>query len=71
MICKEMRQWSNTIYDMYSMKSHYIKIPCRTEAESYLRDMSTSTDCKVHCLNGVIQYILPATNWGGAEGDKR
>lgn len=59
---KEMNRWLNTTYGTYSMEPHYTKIPHRIYAEAYLQEMSMITDYKVHCLNGVPQFILTVTN---------
>lgn len=68
--CKrEMNRWLNTTYGTYSMEPHYTRIPHRIYAEAYLQEMSMITDYKIHCLNGVPQFILTVTN-RIADGDK-
>ena len=57
--CKsKMRQWLNTKYGTYSLEPHYEKIKPRIYAEHLIEDIDGLTDYKIHCLNGVPQFIL-------------
>lgn len=54
----EMSKWLKTTYGTYSMEPHYLKIPHRIYAESYLADADKLVDYKFHCMNGVPQFVL-------------
>lgn len=66
---REMNRWLKTTYGTYSMEPHYTRISHRIYAEAYLAEMSNLTDYKIHCLNGMPQFILTVTN-RVADGDK-
>lgn len=59
---KEMKRWMRTNYGTYSLEPHYTKIPHRIYAEEYLGDMSALIDYKIHCLNGVPQFVMAVTD---------
>ncbi|MBR3628303.1 MAG: glycosyltransferase [Elusimicrobia bacterium] len=57
--CKKTLQiWLNTTYGVYSLETHYKKIPHRIYAEQLLETQKSLIDYKFHCLNGVPQFIL-------------
>lgn len=57
--CKKILQrWLNTIYGTYSVEPHYKMIPHRIYAEELLETENGLIDYKIHCLNGVPQFIL-------------
>ncbi len=57
--CKQTLQiWLNTTYGTYSLEPHYKNIPPRIYAEELLKAPEGLMDYKIHCLNGVPQFIL-------------
>ena len=65
----EMERWLRTTYGTYSMEPHYKSIPHRIYAEKYLGDMSEMVDYKIHCLNGIPEFVTVMSN-RKAESDK-
>ena len=55
---KTLRSWFNTTYGTYSLESHYKRIPHRIYTEKFLETENGLMDYKIHCLNGVPQFIL-------------
>lgn len=55
---EEMERWLSTTYGSYSMEPHYLQIPHRIYAESFLENADNLTDYKFHCLNGVPEFVL-------------
>lgn len=66
---KEVDRWLKTTYGRYSMELHYLKIPHRVYAESFLGDMKDLVDYKIHCMNGIPQFILTISD-RKTNGDK-
>ena len=61
--CKStLRKFLNTTYGKFSLEPHYITIPHRLYAETYLKNMSALIDYKIHCLNGIPQFIIAFSN---------
>jgi hypothetical protein len=57
--CKRTLQtWLNTTYGTYSLEPHYRSITPRVYAEKLLDAPGGLADYKIHCLNGVPQFIL-------------
>ena len=55
---KTLQSWLNTTYGTYSLETHYKKISHRIYAEQLLETQKGLMDYKIHCLNGVPQFIL-------------
>ncbi len=53
---KTINNWIKTTYGIESIEPHYRSIPHRFYIEEYLG--SNLIDYKIHCLNGVPQFIL-------------
>ena len=61
--CKKVLQsWLNTTYGTYSVEPHYKQIPHRIYAEELLETENDLIDYKIHCLNGVPQFVLIVSN---------
>ena len=57
--CKQILQkWLNVTYGTYSLEPHYKNIPHQIYAEELLNTPNGLIDYKIHCLNGVPQFIL-------------
>ena len=54
--------WLKIKYGTYSVEPHYEDIKPRIYAEKYLGEMSDMVDYKIHCLNGVPQFVLTTSN---------
>ncbi len=55
---KTLQSWLNITYGTYSVEPHYKTIPHRIYAEDLLEINTEIIDYKIHCLNGVPQFIL-------------
>ncbi len=55
---KTLQSWLNTTYGTYSVEPHYKTIPHRIYAEELLEKNTELIDYKIHCLNGVPQFVL-------------
>jgi len=61
--CKKVLQnWLNTTYGTYSVEPHYKQIQHRIYAEELLETANDLIDYKIHCLNGVSQFVLVVSN---------
>ena len=59
---KDIDSWLKIKYGTYSVEPHYKDITPRVYAEKYLGEMSDIVDYKIHCLNGVPQFVLTTSN---------
>lgn len=55
---RTLQKWLDTTYGTYSMEPHYKIIAHRIYAEELLESDTGLMDYKIHCLNGVPQFIL-------------
>lgn len=65
---KEIQEWLNTTYGIYSLEPHYYDIPHRIYAEKYLGKMEHLIDYKIHCFNGKPEFVIAFTDRKAVKG---
>lgn len=55
---KIMKRWLKSKFWRGCLEPHYLSIPHRIICEKYLEDSDSIIDYKIHCSNGIPQFIL-------------
>lgn len=65
-IREEVRSWLSTTYGLVSIEPHYLKIEHRFYVEKFMG--VGLIDYKIHCLNGIPEFILVCSNRESVKG---
>lgn len=59
---RTVNKWLKKSYGSYSCEWHYLDIPHRVYCEKYLSLPKNLVDYKIHCINGIPEFILTCSN---------